>query len=186
MFWRRLRSCSHSGPTDSVRFTDCRKISKQITWTSWSACTAEQLHLIQAATIHRRLRQWQQRALALPGARRGLLHKLPDTPAAAPSSLRLLVPGSAAKMSRVALVRAMGSMPSFRNLMCRNRGAGRTGTTTRIAGGVQGNASVGSTSVKAGKYSLTHYVLARCIGAGTQFTPDALGRTCLKKRSPGK
>ena len=35
------------------------------------------------------------------------------------SSVRLLVqiPGSAAKMSRAAFIRAMGSMPSFRNLM---------------------------------------------------------------------
>jgi CRP-like cAMP-binding protein len=35
------------------------------------------------------------------------------------SSVRLLVqiPGSAAKMSRTAFARAMGSMPSFRNLM---------------------------------------------------------------------
>jgi hypothetical protein len=35
------------------------------------------------------------------------------------SSVRLLVqiPGSAAKMSRAAFARAMGSMPSFRNLM---------------------------------------------------------------------
>jgi CRP-like cAMP-binding protein len=35
------------------------------------------------------------------------------------SSVRLLaqIPGSAAKMSRVAFTRAMGSMPSFRNLM---------------------------------------------------------------------
>jgi hypothetical protein len=38
------------------------------------------------------------------------------------SSFRLLVqiPGSAAKMSRAAFTRAMGSMPSFRSLRCRN------------------------------------------------------------------
>ena len=41
---------------------------------------------VRAVTIHRRPRQWQQRALVLQGAHRGLLHKLPDTPAAAPSS----------------------------------------------------------------------------------------------------
>jgi hypothetical protein len=50
------------------------------------------------------------------------------------SSVRLLVqvPGSTAKMSRAALIGAMGSMPSFRNLTCRNRGACRAGTTVRI------------------------------------------------------